>query len=132
MEEPNLVTAHGTTKSPEVPVASMVPVDSSARTWTRFINSFEVSEFTDWRDESVSWKTTCYIGDWSQTLKLRIRGPEAKALLEYLSTNSWPNFRTYQAKHSIMYRADGKLMGEGLVMMLGQDGHILTSVPGVT
>ena len=29
--------------------------------WTRFGEQ----EYTDWLDESPSWKQTCYIGDWS-------------------------------------------------------------------
>lgn len=48
-----------------VPVAPNVPVDPSVNTWSRFISTFEASEFTDWVDESLSWKKTCYIGDWS-------------------------------------------------------------------
>ncbi|KAI1095557.1 glycine cleavage T protein [Rostrohypoxylon terebratum] len=111
--------------------APMVPFNPSANTWTRFISTFEPSEFTNWIDESVSWKATCYIGDWSPLLKIRVRGPEAKAFFEYLSTNHWPNFPPLQAKQAIFCRDDGKIMGEGVVMMLGEDDFIFTSVPGV-
>lgn len=115
-----------------LPITPMVPMDSSVNTWTRFITTFEASEFTNWIDESVSWKSTCYIGDWSPLLKMRVRGPDAKAFFEYLSTNHWPNFKQYQAKHAVFCRDDGKVMGEGVVMMLGHDDFIFTSVPGVT
>ncbi|KAH8747239.1 glycine cleavage T protein [Diaporthe sp. PMI_573] len=114
-----------------IKIAPMVPIDHSATSWTRFINAFEVAEFTGWIDESVSWKKTCYIGDWSQALKLRIRGPEAKAFLEFISTNHWPNLKRHQAKHSIMCRDDGNIMGEGLIMMLDQNDYIFTSGPGI-
>lgn len=110
----------------------MVPIDPSVKQWTRFINTFEATEFTDWIDESVSWKTTCYIGDWSPLLKIRVRGPEAKAFFEHLSTNHWPNWKPGQAKHSIMCRPDnGTIVGEGVVMMMGPDDFIYSSVPGV-
>ncbi|KAH7075087.1 glycine cleavage T protein [Paraphoma chrysanthemicola] len=115
-----------------ISAAPMVPIDPSVNTWTRFITTFEPSEYTTWIDESVSWKTTCYIGDWSPLLKLRVRGPEAKAFFEYLSTNHWPDFRVHQAKHAIFCREDGKIVGEGVIMMLGHEDLIFTSVPGVT
>ncbi|VUC34634.1 unnamed protein product [Clonostachys rosea] len=115
-----------------LPIAPNVPVDRTVTSWTRFINTFEASEFTDWIDESTSWKTTCYIGDWSPLLKIRVRGPDSKAFFEYLSTNHWPNFEIGQAKQAIFCRENGTIVGEGLVMMLGQDDFIFTSVPGVT
>ncbi|KAI1453179.1 glycine cleavage T protein [Annulohypoxylon moriforme] len=111
--------------------APMVPMHPSANTWTRFISTFEPSEFTNWIDESVSWKSTCYIGDWSPLLKIRVKGPEAKAFFEYLSTNHWPNFKPLQAKHAIFCRNNGMIMGEGVVMMLGEEDFIFSSVPGV-
>jgi glycine cleavage system aminomethyltransferase T len=114
-----------------LPAAPMVPIAPHVRTYTRFISSFEADVFTDWIDESVSFKTTCFIGDWSQALKLRVRGPEAKAFLEFLSTNHWPNFKQYTAKHSIMCRDDGIVMGEGLVMKFDEEDYLYTSGPGI-
>lgn len=119
-------------ESSVIPVAPMVPIGPAVNTWTRFISSFEAFEFTNWIDESVSWKTNCYIGDWSPLLKMRVQGPEAQAFFEYLSTNHWPKFKPGQAKHAIFCRSNGNIMGEGIVMMLGDDDFIFTSVPGVT
>lgn len=131
MSNPNVAVAQAPNAPPALPVAPTVPVPPSAWTFSRFINSFEPWEFTDWIEESESWKTTCYIGDWSQALKLRVQGPDAREFLEYLSTNHWPEFRQYQAKHSIMCRDDGKIMGEGLIMMMSQNDYLYTSGPGV-
>lgn len=69
------------TRSQEMPTLALAPnvlVDSTVTSWTRFITTSEASEFTDWIDESVSWKTTCYIGDWSPLLKIRVRGRESR------------------------------------------------------
>ncbi|KAM0146230.1 hypothetical protein ACHAQE_010838 [Botrytis cinerea] len=118
-----------TDESSGLRVAPMVPIDNSAWTWTRFINAFEVSEFTNWQDESLSWKKTAYIGDWSQAHKLRVRGPEAHAFFAFLSTMHWPNFRMHQCKHAIMCRDDGMIVGEGLVMKLGSEDFIFTGGP---
>ncbi|KAK7398738.1 hypothetical protein QQX98_011882 [Neonectria punicea] len=109
-----------------LPIAPNVPADPTVTSWTRFIGTFEASEFTDWIDESVSWKTTCYIGDWSPLLKIRVRGPDSKAFFEHLSTNHWPNFAIGQAKQAIFCRENGTIVGEGVVMMLGQDDFIFT------
>ncbi|ETS73686.1 hypothetical protein PFICI_14632 [Pestalotiopsis fici W106-1] len=115
-----------------IPTSEVVPMDFQVSTWRRFITKFEADEFTGWIDESVSWKTDCYIGDWSQLLKTRIRGPEAKSFLEYISTNHWPTFTPGQAKHSIMCEDGGHVVGEGLILMLADDDFVFTSVPGVS
>ncbi|KAG5817472.1 hypothetical protein H9Q74_010545 [Fusarium xylarioides] len=132
MAEPNAAVPDFQGEQNAVPVAPNVPVDLSVNTWSRFITTFEASEFTDWIDESLSWKKTCYIGDWSPLLKMRVRGTDSKAFFEYLSTNHWPNFQPNQAKHAIFCRDNGTIIGEGVVMMLNHDDFILTSVPGVT
>ncbi|KAF5584456.1 glycine cleavage system T [Fusarium subglutinans] len=132
MSEPNTAVPASNREQKAVPVAPNVPVDPSVNTWSRFITTFEVSEFTDWIDESLSWKKTCYIGDWSPLLKMRVRGPDSKEFFEYLSTNHWPSFQSNQAKHAVFYRDNGTIIGEGVLMMLGHDDFIFTSVPGVT
>ncbi|KAH7009577.1 glycine cleavage T protein [Ilyonectria destructans] len=118
-------------KAPSVPITPMVPFDPSINTWTRFIGTFEPYEFTNWVDESVSWKTDCFIGDWSPLFKIRVRGPEAQKFFEFISTNHWPNFKRGQAKHAIMCQDNGSVMGDGVLMMLGDDDFIFTSGPGV-
>ena len=35
---------------------------------------FGEAEYTDWMDESMSWKQTCYIGDWSFLWQRWFRG----------------------------------------------------------
>lgn len=119
------------TQEPTLPLTAAVPVDLSVKTWSTFGRSFEAYEYTGWIDESLSWKTDCYIGDWSPLMKARIRGPEAKAFFEFISTNSWPTFKTGQAKHAIFCQDNGRVVGEGLVLKLDKDDFIFTSVPGI-
>ncbi|PSR75082.1 glycine cleavage T protein [Coniella lustricola] len=115
-----------------VPVNANVPIDYSVHEWSRFLGPFEANEFTNWIDESLSWKKTCYIGDWSPLLKIRVTGPEAKAFFEYISTNHWPTFEAFTGKSAIFCRSkDGAIMGEGVLLKVAEDDYIFTSVPGV-
>ncbi|KAF5633160.1 glycine cleavage system T [Fusarium tjaetaba] len=107
-----------------------VPVDPIVDTFSRFGPLFEAYEYTGWIDESLSWKTDCYIGDWSPLLKIRVKGPEALAYFEYISTNCWPNFKVGQAKHAIFCQDNGTIIGEGLVLKLAEDDYIFSSGPG--
>ncbi|KAF4996668.1 hypothetical protein FDECE_12346 [Fusarium decemcellulare] len=113
-----------------VPLAPAVPVDPTINTWSRFGPTFEAYEYSGWIDESVSWKTDCYIGDWSPLLKVRVTGPEALSFFEYISTNHWPNFKPGQAKHAIFCQDNGCVVGDGLLLMLDKDDFLFTSGPG--
>ncbi|KAF4555487.1 Hypothetical protein D9617_2g054480 [Elsinoe fawcettii] len=117
--------------SATIPTSATVPLDLSIGTWRRFINKFEPDEFSGWTDECNSWKTSCYIGNWSQLLKLRLTGLEAKTFFEYISVSHWPKFSIGQAKHAIFCEDGGHIMGEGLILRVGEDDYIFTSVPGV-
>ncbi|KAL6351896.1 hypothetical protein LRP88_14708 [Fusarium phalaenopsidis] len=107
-----------------------VPLDLSINTWSRFGQVYEAYEYTGWIDESISWKTDCYIGDWSSLAKARVTGPEAQAFFEYISTNHWPDFQPGQCKHAIFCQDNGCIVGDGLVLMLGKDDFLFTSGPG--
>ena len=82
-------------------------------------------EYTDWIDESMSWKETCYIGDWSFLWERRFRGRDALRLFSDLTVNSFANFAIGQAKHAIHCNADGKVIHEGIVSRLGEDEFML-------
>ncbi|CZR52299.1 uncharacterized protein PAC_02176 [Phialocephala subalpina] len=117
---------------PSIPLAPMIPPNWPCNTFSRFLGTYEPFEYTHWITESLSWKTTCYIGDWSPLLKIRVRGPEALAFFEYLSTNYWPKIEPGQAKHAIFCEeTTGAITGEGLILMLDREDILFTSVPGV-
>jgi vanillate/3-O-methylgallate O-demethylase len=91
-------------------------------------------EYTNWRDEQMSWKQTCYIGDWSflgSTLNLLFEGPEALKLLSNLSVNSFAKFDIGQAKHIIQSNDDGKVITEGILMRLGEGKFVAQSSPSI-
>ncbi|WBY02943.1 hypothetical protein PE066_05235 [Ramlibacter tataouinensis] len=82
--------------------------------------SWGKDEYTDWMDESMSWKTTCYVGDWSWLPELNIWGPDAQRFLSDFTVNSMAAHEIGQAKHAIFCSKEGKVIGEGVLARLGE------------
>ncbi|HHK4245085.1 TPA: glycine cleavage T C-terminal barrel domain-containing protein [Pseudomonas aeruginosa] len=78
-------------------------------------------EYSGWMDEQMSWKKTCYMGDWSFVPHIGIRGPEALKLLRDLSVNDFENFPLNRAKHCVMCNDDGKVISEGVLLREAED-----------
>jgi vanillate/3-O-methylgallate O-demethylase len=72
-------------------------------------------EYTDWIDESMSWKETCYIGDWSFLWERRFRGRDALKFLSGVSVNSFAKFEIGQSKHAIHCNDAGEIIHEGIL-----------------
>jgi vanillate/3-O-methylgallate O-demethylase len=86
---------------------------------------FGKPEYTDWLDESLSWKEACYIGDWSFLWERRFFGPDALKLFSDISVNSFAKFDIGQAKHVIHCNDAGKIIHEGILSRLGQEEFML-------
>lgn len=69
----------------------------------------------------MSWKTTCYLGDWSFLWDARFTGPDALQLFRDTGINSVENFEIGQAKHLVQCNEQGKVIAEGILMRLGED-----------
>jgi vanillate/3-O-methylgallate O-demethylase len=82
-------------------------------------------EYTDWIDESMSWKETCYIGDWSFLWERRFKGPDVLKLFSDVSVNSFAKFAVHQAKHVIHCNVGGKVIHEGILSRLGEEEFML-------
>ncbi|MPT47142.1 MAG: aminomethyl transferase family protein [Sphingobium sp.] len=107
-----------------------IPAAPGAISWTRFTAQFEPYEFSGWVDESLSWKRTAYVGDWSPlNNKVIVKGPDALRFFQDISVNSFAKFEVGQAKHSIQCAEDGKVMVEGVLMRLQEDELLFTSGP---
>jgi len=66
------------------------------------------SEFTNWRDEQASWRTTCALFDQSHHMTdLYIEGPDALKVLSDLGVNSFATFKVNQAKQFVAVTATG-------------------------
>ena len=114
-----------------IPGTAEIPFDPYVTTYTRFGSMrFEPFEYTGWVDECMSWKKTCYIGDWSPlTNKFLVKGPDALKFFSAISVNSLAKFDIGQAKHSIQCNSRGKVVCEGVLMRLAEDEILFTCGP---
>jgi vanillate/3-O-methylgallate O-demethylase len=103
----------------------MKPNDMRTTPAGYFTSRWGLPEYTDWIDESMSWKETCYIGDWSFLWERRFKGPDALRLLSDTSVNSFAKFDLNQSKHVIHCNDDGKVIHEGILTRLGEEEFML-------
>lgn len=78
-------------------------------------------EFSGWMDEQLSWKKTCYLGDWSFVPQISIQGPDALQLLKALSINNLDSWSPNRAKHGVQCNETGKVIAEGILLRHGED-----------
>ncbi|GAA4543991.1 glycine cleavage T C-terminal barrel domain-containing protein [Pseudonocardia xishanensis] len=104
-----------------------VPYDPAIPRYNAFGGYFEPFEVTGWVDESMSWKQTCYIGDWSPMSKLRLTGPDVMRFFSETTINGYSTFEVGRAKHAVFCNARGHIMGEGVLVQDAADSIYLTS-----
>jgi len=90
-----------------------------------FTTRWGLPEYTDWIDETNSWKEACYIGDWSFLWERWFEGPDALKLFSDISVNSFAKFDIGQSKHVIHCDDDGKVIHEGILSRLGAEKFML-------
>jgi len=90
-----------------------------------FTARWGLPEYTDWIDESNSWKEACYIGDWSFLWERRFKGSGALKLFSDISVNSFAKFDIGQSKHVIHCNKDGKVIHEGILSRLDSEEFML-------
>lgn len=90
-----------------------------------FTTRWGLPEYTDWIDESNSWKEACYIGDWSFLWERRFKGRGVLKLFSDISVNSFAKFDIGQSKHVIHCNKDGKVIHEGILSRLDSEEFML-------
>lgn len=78
-------------------------------------------EYTSWQDEQLSWKHSCYIGDWSFLMDIEVSGPEALKHFRDTGVNGFSKFEIGQAKHLVQCSERGKVIGKGVLMRMADD-----------
>lgn len=86
-------------------------------------------EYSGWQDEQLSWKTGCYLGDWSFLMDLEISGPDALRLFSDHTINSYASFPVGKAKHAVFCSSTGKVIVEGVLMRMADDVFRIQSGP---
>jgi vanillate/3-O-methylgallate O-demethylase len=83
-------------------------------------HGFVRSEFTNWRDESRSWRESCAFLDQSHHMtNLYVDGPDALELLSSLGVNSFATFGPDKAKQFVCVNHEGHYIGD--VILFGLD-----------
>lgn len=78
-------------------------------------------QYTNWVDESLSWKQGSYIGDWTFLPSVTYTGPDAIRLFSDVSVNSMSKFAIGQSKHIIQCNEDGKIIDDAVLSRTAED-----------
>ncbi|WP_460942289.1 hypothetical protein [Okibacterium endophyticum] len=106
-------------------------VESLRRNTPGYHPGWGAREYTDWRDEQMSWKNTCYVGDWSFLWDIAFEGPDVLRLFSDLSINGFDDFAIGRAKHVVQCSPEGKVIGDGILMRLGETSFRAQGIPAL-
>ncbi|MEF8885175.1 MAG: glycine cleavage T C-terminal barrel domain-containing protein [Haloarculaceae archaeon] len=87
------------------------------------------SQYTNWIDEQLSWKETCYVGSWSSFANLTLEGPDAIDLLADLSINSFADYPVGGGKHLVQCDENANVVAEGVLVREGEETFVVHGVP---
>ena len=88
------------------------------------------SEFTNWRDEQMSWRKGCALFDQSHHMTdLYVEGPDALKLFSDLGVNSFRNFAVDKAKQFVACNYDGFVIGDAILFHLDEKEFNLVGRP---
>ena len=90
-----------------------------------FTTRWGLPEYTDWIDESMSWKETCSLGDWSFLWERRFKGRDVLKLFSDFTVNSFAKFDILHSKHVTHCTEQGKVIAEGILTRLSEDEVML-------
>ncbi len=90
-----------------------------------YIYPVVASEFSNWRDEQLAWRTSCVLYDQSHHMvNLHLEGPDALKLLTYLGPNTFTNFAVNKAKQFAPCSYDGHVIGDGILFYLADQQFV--------
>ena len=80
------------------------------------------AEFTNWRDEQESWRTTAALMDLSHHMTdIQVEGPDTYKLLRDLGANSFKGFGPLKAKQFVTVNSDGYMIGDCILFCLANN-----------
>ncbi|MDO4890357.1 MAG: hypothetical protein Q3963_03255, partial [Coriobacteriaceae bacterium] len=79
-------------------------------------------EYTNWRDETMSWKTTCYLhAGLNPTDTYIIRGKRVLEFLGRVCATNMENFEVGRIKHGLCVDEQGRVLTDGVMMRTGEE-----------
>jgi len=80
------------------------------------------AEYSNWRNEQAAWAKTAVLFNQSyHMVELYVRGPDAKALLEYTAINSFKGFVVNKAKQYVPVTPEGYVIGDVILFYLAEE-----------
>ncbi len=80
------------------------------------------SEYSNWRDEQTGWAKTCVLFNQSyHMVDLRVEGPDAFKMLNYLGVNSFKGFVPDKAKQWVPVTPEGYVIGDVILFYLAEN-----------
>lgn len=101
-----------------------LPFDPEVALYSSSLGSFTPYEFSDFRTEEESWKTSAYLhAGLNPASHYRLAGPDALQLLKGACVNDFTKFTIGASKHAVMCNAKGHVMADGMVLRIGEDDY---------
>jgi glycine cleavage system aminomethyltransferase T len=96
-----------------------------SRTFGMGQDSMVPMEYSGWREEEASWKTSCYIhAGLNPAPTFKVKGPQALKFFADHSVNGYADFGLGTLKHCIMCNDRGLVMTHGVLMRLAEDEFV--------
>ncbi|WP_159499836.1 aminomethyl transferase family protein [Microbacterium sp. 18062] len=88
------------------------------------------AQYSNWRSEQKAWREDVALLDQSfHMANLFVDGPDAVKVFADLAINRFDNFRPGMAKQFIATNPDGQLLGDGILVYLGENSLNLVGEP---
>lgn len=98
------------------------PATTNAALYSNAFVGISAYEFTDWRDETISWKKTCYLhAGLNPTDVLKLKGPDVIDFLSKVCVTNFNKFPIGMVKHGVCCNEKGQIIQDGVLIRTGED-----------
>lgn len=98
------------------------PIPDSASLYAPAFIGISPYEFTDWRDETISWKKTCYLhAGLNPTDTLKLKGPDVIKFLSRVCVTNFNSFPIGAIKHGLCCDEQGLIIQDGVLLRTAED-----------
>ncbi|MCW2292307.1 glycine cleavage system aminomethyltransferase T [Pseudomonas sp. BIGb0408] len=109
-------------KNNPIPHSPYMPFDPAVELYSSSYGHLTPWEFSGWKNESMSWKTGCYLhAGLNPNFRKRIKGPDAMRLIQDACINDFTRFSIGASKHGVMCNELGNTMAEGMILRIAED-----------
>jgi glycine cleavage system aminomethyltransferase T len=104
-----------------LPHLGYIPFDPAANRYVAY-GQFTPHTYTNWRDETLSWKVACHISVHLSSFPFVVhKGPDVLKLYSDITVNRYDNFPIGNIKHIIFCNDKGNVIMHGLALRTGED-----------